>query len=434
MVSHRSEDMTQLAEKVQEDASRGVTSRFFSSMGVQDAHKWAEAYQDATSSATAFERATALNASVGLRQDIDPVAVGHLATREGWKDELFYQVSEHHLNMTELEEKAVRLAARTGVSYEEARTTQAVLMLAQGSHESRMALAERLAAHGFGGPGVKVDDAERYEGLVQEGPTAGAAAAEVQQHVHRLDDTSLSTLPREVAQKFASASDLQEQGETAVREFFSARKEGNLSHLDAAQKKLESVITQQRAQHYEDTFSETRGLLKAVHDFDYGGQIGDFDINLSALKEAGHAFASAQSQALAAGVGWKSAVWVGLSAAFRGYGKGFDQAVQARHDRAREVALQAGLPQKAAEFYADESVVWQQGMDVSIPRMLGRDQEYEHLKSEVKQLVGDKAFTMLERGAKAEPVAKSYYLEGAASIYKQRASSHSPEKPTPVTH
>jgi hypothetical protein len=51
--------------------------------------------------------------------------------------------------------------------------------------------------------------------------------------------------------------------------------------------------------------------------------------------------------------------------------------------------------------------------------MSGNDEHYEELKAQTRELLGEKAYTMLSRAATAEPVAKKHYLDGALSIYKQ---------------
>jgi hypothetical protein len=185
-------------------------------------------------------------------------------------------------------------------------------------------------------------------------------------------------------------------------------------------------VSAQRAEHYESTFDETRGFVKAVQDFDIAGQFGDVSINSNALKEASNAFTDAQNKALAAGSDARNALVAGLSASFRGYGKGFTEAVEARRDKAFDEAISLGFPIPAAQFYADQRVLWQEDITDAVPKMLGNDQEFERERMEARELLGDKALSMLSRAATAEPVAKHFYLDGALSIYQQRSKGDVP--------
>jgi hypothetical protein len=113
----------------------------------------------------------------------------------------------------------------------------------------------------------------------------------------------------------------------------------------------------------------------------------------------------------------------GLSASFRGYGAGFDEAVEARRERSYEEARALGFPEPAARFYSDQSVLLQERIDKAVPKMLGRDDEFEKLKAATREQLGEKGADMLVRAATAEPVAKKYYLDGALAIYRSRSNT-----------
>ncbi len=421
LVGTNTDELAQLAEKVEQDASNGVSSRFFSAMGVTDATQWSEAYRDSRSASESFERAASLAESAGLRQDLKIQAIGYQATRLGWDHDLLNLVARHRIDMTSVEENAGFWSRAGWMDHETARASAAALALAHGSHDVRMELAETLAAHGFGSPGVALGDPGGSTPVESRAPDRGFARDVLGPEVTRMDLDHGDVLRREVRTQLASEADLEARGSAAVQEFFVAKREGNSAKVDAAMSELDGIISAQRAHHYESTFEESRGLLKAWQDFDLAGQFGDFEINVNALREAGVAFNAARAATLEATGNPRAAAAAGLSASFRGYSKGFDEAVQAVHDRARQEARTMGLPDVAAHYYADQHTLWQERIDVSLARMFGRDQEFERRKADVKELLGQKGFQMLDRAATAEPVAKRFYLEGALSLYQRGA-------------
>lgn len=427
LVSTNSDEMAQLSEKVQQDASEGVTSRFFSAMRVEDATRWADAQRDSKSASEAFERADALSHSSALRQDIKIQAIGYQSSTQGWDDELLQLVSAHRLDMSNVEDNA-GFWSRTGVmDHETALASAAALALAEGPHAARMALADKLAEHHFGTPQMELHDPRRAESLEERDVAPedrlvypGRATSAVSDELSRLNPALRGSVRQDVNSRIESEADLDARGRAAAESFFAAKKEGNAEKVQSALAELDRVITAQRAAHFESTFEETRGFLKAVQDFDLAGQFGDFEINTKALREAGSAFQSAYGKALESSGDRNAALVAGLAASWRGYGKGFDEAVEARRERAYQEALALGFPAVAAEFYAGQNMLWQESIDDSISKMSGNDEHYEELKAQTRELVGEKAYTMLSRAATAEPVAKKHYLDGALSIYKQR--------------
>lgn len=428
MVGTNSDEMAQLSEKVQQDTNEGITSRFFTAMGIQDATKWADAQRDSKSASEAFERADALSRSSGLRQDIKIQAIGYQSSTQGWDEELLQLVSSHRLDMSQVEDNA-GFWSRTGMmDHDTARASAAALALAEGSHDSRMALAQVLSEHGFGVPQMELHDPMRGEALEDRAVASGEATGAVSGQVSRLSPGLRDAVRDDVAGAFMSEADLDARGRAAAESFFTAKKEGNAEKAQTALAELDRVITAQRAAHFESTFEETRGFLKAVQDFDLAGQM-DFGINLNALKEAGSAYQSAHDRALAVSGSPTAAAIAGLAASWRGYGKGFDEALEARREQAYEEASALGFPDAAAEFYAHQNMLWQERIDDAVSKMTGHDEHYEALKTETRELLGDKAYTMLNRAATAEPVARKHYLDGALSIYKQRRESAAVAQP-----
>lgn len=428
MVGTNSDEMAQLSEKVQQDTNEGITSRFFTAMGIQDATKWADAQRDSKSASESFERADALSRSSGLRQDIKIQAIGYQSSTQGWDEELLQLVSSHRLDMSQVEDNA-GFWSRTGMmDHDTARASAAALALAEGSHDSRMALAQVLSEHGFGVPQTELHDPLRGESLEDRAVASGEAISAVSSQVSRLSPGLRDSVRDDVSGAFMSEADLDARGRAAAESFFTAKKEGNAEKAQTALAELDRVITAQRAAHFESTFEETRGFLKAVQDFDLAGQM-DFGINLNALKEAGSAYQNAHDRALAVSGSPTAAAIAGLAASWRGYGKGFDDAVEARREQAYEEASALGFPDAAAEFYAHQNMLWQERIDDAVSKMTGHDEHYEALKTETRELLGDKAYTMLNRAATAEPVARKHYLDGALSIYKQRRESAAVPQP-----
>lgn len=429
LVSTNSDEMAQLSEKVQQDASEGSTSRFFTAMRIEDATKWADAQRDSRSASESFERADSLSRSNVLRQDIKLQAIGFQASSQGWDDELLKLVSAHRLDMEKVEDNAGFWSRHGEMDHETALASAAALALAEGPAATRMALAEQLAEHGFGTPAMKFGDPTRGESLLQRTPAAGGARSTVSKELNNLDAGSRASLREDVTQHLDSEGDLQTRGEAAAHSFFEAKREGNAEKVKSALSQLDQVITAQRAQHFESTFEQERGFLKAVQDFDLAGQIADFEVNGHALREASSAFFQAEERVLRAGASPEQAAAAGLAASWRGYNKGFDEAVEVKRQRAFEEARQFGLPEPAARFYADQNVLFQERLDVSVSRMLGNDEGYERNKEEVKELLGEKAYVMLNRAATAEPVAKKAYLDGAVAIYKNRRDTEATPPP-----
>lgn len=423
MVGTSSDEMAQLARKVQEDASEGTTSRFFAAMRVDDATKWADAQRDSQSASESYERATALSQSSVLRQDIKIQAIGYQSSSQGWDDELLRLVSAHHLDMSKVEDDAGFWSRSGAMDHDTALASAAALALAEGPHQSRLALADALAEHGFGTPPLELGDHNQSESLRSRSATWGGASDVVSRELNRLSSAGRAGVRADVENSIASASDLNVRGQQAAEDFFQAKKEGNAAKVESALSDLERVINAQRAEHFESTFEETRGFLKAIQDFDIAGQFGDAEINIHALREAGTAFFSAQREAIAAGSDSRGAVVAGLSASFRGYGAGFDEAVEARRERSYEEARALGFPESAARFYSDQSVLLQERIDKAVPKMLGRDDEFEKLKAATREQLGEKGADMLVRAATAEPVAKKYYLDGALAIYRSRSNT-----------
>jgi conjugal transfer mating pair stabilization protein TraG len=420
MVGANSDEMVQLSEKVQQDASEGLTSRFFTAMRMEDATKWSEAQRDSKSASEAFERADALSRASALRQDIKIQAIGYQSSTQGWDDELLRLVSTHRLDMSEVEDNAGYWSRQGLMDHDTARASAAALALAEGPHAARVALAETLAEHGFGTPRMELNDPLRGQAIEDRAITSGEATDAVWGELSRLSPAMRSSLRDDVGYRINSEADLDARGRAAAVSFFEAKKEGNAEKVQSALSEFDRVINAQRAAHFESTFEETRGFLRAVQDFDLAGQFGDFEINTNALKEAGSAFHSAYGKALEASGDPNVAVGAGIAASWRGYGKGFDEAVDARRERAYQEALALGFPSAAAQFYADQNMLWQEPIDDSISKMTGNDGQFEEVKAQTRELLGDKAYAMLSRAATAEPVAKKHYLDGALSIYRQR--------------
>lgn len=421
MVGTNSDEMAQLSSKVQQDASEGTSSRFFMAMRVEDATKWAEAQRDSQTASESYERATALSQSSGLRQDIKIQAIGHQSSSEGWDDDLLRLVASHRLDMSTVEDNAGFWSRSGAMDHDTALASAAALALGAGPREARLDLAETLAAHGFGTPELHIEEPTQNESLSDHSAMMGRAADAVSGKLTPLDADDRARIRFNVESNIASASDLNARGQAAAEKFFLAKKEGNVAKVESAMHDLERVINAQRAAHFESTFEETRGLLKAVQDFDMAGQFGDFEINAEAIESAGSAFQGAYRQAIEAGGSQAEAAVAGFSASLRGYGVGFDEAVDARRERAFEEARSLGFPESAARFYADSSVLWQERIDKATPRMLGDDEEFERLKAQAKETLGEKGLGMLTRAATAEPVSKKHYLDGALSIYRSRS-------------
>lgn len=419
-VGTNSDEMAQLSEKVQQDASEGVSSRFFTAMRVEDATKWAEAQRDSKSASDSFERADSMSRSSMLRQDVKIQAIGYQSSTQGWDGELLRLVSAHKLDMSEVEDNAGYWSRSGAMDHNTALASAAALALAEGPHAARVELAEALADHGFGTPHMELGDPMHGHEIGDRAVTHGSASHAVSSEVSRLNPSLRTSVRNDVYDKVASESELDTRGRAAAESFFAGKKEGNVAKVQSALSDLDRVINAQRAEHFESTFEETRGFLKAVQDFDLAGQFGEVEVNFHATREAASAFYSAHSKALASGSDPNGAMIAGLAASLRGYGKGFDEAVEARRERAYEEALSLGFPGAAAEFYANQNVLWQERIDVSVSRMIGHDERFEHVKGETKELLGEKAYSMLSRAATAEPVARKHYLDGALSIYKHR--------------
>jgi hypothetical protein len=425
MVGANSDEMAQLSSKVQQDASEGTSSRFFSAMRVEDATRWAEAQRDSQSATESFERVAALGQSTVLRQDVKIQAIGHQAVADGWDDTLLRLVAVHRLDMSSVEDDAGFWSRSGAMDHDTARASAAALALAEGPREARLDLAQALASHGFGSPALHLDEPTQNASLETTPPIRGATSAIVDEKVPRASTTPESVRSN-VEANLGAANDLDARGQAAVQSFFAAKKEGNARKVTSALNDLERVINVQRAAHFESTFEETRGFLKAVQDFDMVGQFGDFEVNAQGIQGAAEAFGDAYRRAAATGSGQASAIVAGLSASLRGYSTGFDEGVEARRERAFEEASALGLPESASRYYADQSLVWQERIDKAIPRVLGQDPTFEGLKSDAKEQLGQQGLDMLTRAATAEPVAKKSYLEGALSIYRSRNPSAEP--------
>lgn len=422
LVGTNSDEMAQLSEKIQQDASEGVTSRFFQAMRVEDATRWAEAQRDSRSAAESFERADALSQSARLTQDIKLQAIGYQSSSQGWDADLLKLVSAHHLDMSQVEERAGFWSRTGAMDHDTALASAAALALADGPSSARLALAETLSQHGFGSPTLALDNERANEELMERSPAPESATRAVQTRVHAFPSSEGAAVRGDVMQQL-SEPDLRTRGETAARNFFAAKRDGNAQKAQDALEQLDRVIEAQQAQHFESTFESERGFLKAFQDFDFAGTFGAVDVNVAALGEASRAAELAQAQVATAGAGYEASVVAGVAAGMRGYSKGFDEAVEHRRDRAFDEARSMGLPDAAATVYAEQSVFWHQSMDISVPRMLGKDEAFERVKAQAKEELGEKGYSMVSRAATAEPVAKKYYLDGAVSIYRHRQNA-----------
>jgi hypothetical protein len=356
-----------------------------------------------------------------LRQDIKIQAIGHQSSAQGWDDELLRLVAAHSLDMSKVEDNAGFWSRSGAMDHDTALASAAALALAGGHRHARLDLAEALANHGFGTPALSIEDPASNESLRSHEIARGAIIDAVSNEIGKHTTGDRKSIREGVESSLSSATDLIARGEAAVDSFFLAKKEGNSLKAASALDDLERVIISQRAAHFDSTFEETRGVLKAAQDFDMAGQFGDFEVNAQALKGAGSAFNQAYREALVAGSGSTGALVAGLSATLRGYSNGFDDGVETRRERAFAEVTALGFPEAAARYYADESLLWQESIDKAVPRMLGQDETFERLKVEATEQLGERGLEMLARAATAEPIAKKQYLDGALSIYRLRS-------------
>lgn len=422
MVGANSDEMAQLSERVQQDESEGSSSRFFEAMRVDDSAQWAKSQRAARSASESFERASSMARNSTLRQDLKIQAIGHQADAEGWDSELLKLVSEYRLDMSRVEDLAGFWSRAGYMDHDAALPAAAALVLAGGGHQSRMALAHELDRHGFGSEAVQ-ESPERNSELAVNTPRSTEITESVEKELGRARPVQRDDVVRGVDEQISSSEDLWSRGQAAAEQFFEAKRSENGAKASVALKKLEEVVTEQRASHFESTLGEAESLLGAIQNFDFRGQFGNFSINAQALTEAGRTFSEVRQRILATGGSVQSANIAAVTASLRAYGTGFEEAVEGLKGTEYRSAIDMGFPEAAAKLYATESVVWQQSLEKLFPSLLGRDLEFERLKEETRGVMGDEATNALLRAATAEPVSKRYDLEGALAIYKSRSQS-----------
>lgn len=417
MASSESGFRTQLGTAIAQTAEQGEVSSYARALGVADSQEFRETQQDVATSTRSYNELSALRTSVGVNQSVSVAAFGARASDEASLSELTGLAAKHGVNMNEVAEDA-GIWTSEGLMHNPKAAFAASIgrHLTDGDASSRTDLANFMADR-FGG--VRPDLDQPYDDVGGSPNTFGQTRDRVENTVTGVPFTG-SSLSGNVNSQLSEFGTGREEARGAVQRFFEANQAGNAERREEALREIDEIVNRNRADFAEATFKEDRGLLETVGDYDVSEGIGTATGQLRrSLGYAAGAYHEAYREAKEDGHSELSSQLAGLGAVGTGWKEGFDEVVKQKYDGFYDDAISEGLPEVAAQYYADNAIWMDQGVDQAVVRFVGWDEVYNERKARVEELMGEPGRVMLERAASTEGRKGQNQLENAAAIYKR---------------
>ena len=418
LASSESGFKTDLAAAISSDVQNGQTSSFSRALGVSDSEEFRQARQDVSTSTRSFNELSALRTSIGINQSVPITAFGQRSSDDASLRALTGLAYKHGVNMEEVNND-VGVWTQAGFIHDREQAYAASIgsHLTHGDADARVDLARFMSERGFGNASPELD--QPSNGLEGVRPVYGEATAAVSSEVSRVPLSAAeatSGIDRNISPFGSDTPRAQE----AVSKFFEANQEGNAARREEALREIDEIVTRNRADFAEATFKDDRGILEVIGDTDITGglKLGTEQMGTS-IGYAAAAYGAARQEALDAGHSAISAQLAGVAAAGSGWNQGFEAIVQREYDSYYDAAIEAGLPDIAAQYYADQGIKYTQSVDQYFSRIFGLDAAYEAREQEVSGLIGERGVEMLDRAARTEGEKGVQLMEGAAAIYRR---------------
>jgi hypothetical protein len=409
---------TDLAEAISHDVQNGQASAYSRALGVSDSEEFRQARQDVNTSTRSFNELSALRTSIGINQSVPITAFGKSSSDDASLRELTGLAHKHGVNMEEVNND-VGVWTQAGFIYdrEQAYAASVGSHLTHGDADARVDLARFMSERGFGNASPELDQPDN--GLDGVRPVYGEVTSAVSSEVSEVPFTAAGATSR-IDSNISPFGSNTTQAQEAVNKFFEANKAGNMARREEALREIDEIVNNNRANHAEATFKDDRGILEAIGDTDITGglRLGTEQLGTS-IGYAAAAYGAARQEALDAGHSEFSAQLAGLGAAGKGWTEGFNEIVTREYDGYYNAAIEAGLPDVAAQYYADQGIKYTQSIDQYFSRMFGLDAAYEAREQEVTSILGERSVEMLDRAARTEGDKGLVILEGAGAIYQR---------------
>jgi type IV secretory system conjugative DNA transfer VirD4/TraG family protein len=416
LASSESGFRTELANAIQQTAVEGEVSQYARALGVSDSTQFRETQQDVASTTRSYNELSALRTSVGVNQSVPITAFGNASRDDESLRQLTGLAAKHGVNMGEVDSD-VGVWTSSGLMHDRNAAYAASIgtHLTEGDAAARADLG-RFMSERFGNvtpdledplytpgaPNVYGDATDRVDSNVVGAPFGGSAfGASV--------DGNLS--------EFGSGN---AEARGAVQRFFEANQAGNAERREEALRDLDEIINRNRADFAEATFQSDRGVLEVIGDYDVTGGLGRATSQFgTSIGYAAAAYQVARNEALENGHNEFTAQIAGLGALGGGWNEGFQKVVEEKYDRFYDQATEAGLPDVAAQYYADNAIWMDQAVDQAFSRYVGWDDEFNARRAEVEGMLGPQGREMLERAANTEGEKGQRILGDAVSIYRR---------------
>ena len=415
MVRADSGQRLELANAISQTANDGEISQFARALGVQDSEEFRAIQQDVASSTRNYNELAASSSSFSTVHSIPIDHFGKIAGDEASRTELARLAAEHGVNMRNVDETA-GILSREGYIHDR----KAAWAAAVGTELSQGDAAARRDLTGFvdeRNPTLDMSfaDVSPLQTNLQHGDARDLAEDRV--GGVPFDASNFSQSVDDNLSPFGSEA---EAGRAAVQNFFDANQSDNAEAREAALREIDEIVNRNRADHAESSFKPDRGLLETISDYDVSGGVSTATSQFgTSLGYAAGAFQVAYSDAKEAGHSEFSAQLSGLGAIGRGWNEGFNEVVTQKYDSFYDRAIDAGLPDVAAQYYADNAIWMDQAVDQAFSRYVGWDEEFNSRRDEVGELLGEKGRDILERAAQTEGQKGENMLEDVAAIYRR---------------
>lgn len=415
MVSAESGQRLELANAIEQTAREGEISQFARAMGVQDSEEFRAVQQDVATTSRSYNELAALSTSIGAGQAIPITHFGRMSDDEASRTELARLAAEHGVNMRNVEESA-GIWSESGYFHDSGAAWAAAVGM-QLSHGDAAARRDLMSFVGDRMPtiGAEPNDVSPLESNSQFGDTretVGNRVAGVP-----FDGAAFGQSVDNNLSPFGSQN---EEGYAAVQRFFDANQSDNAEAREAALREIDEIVNRNRADFAESSFNPDRGLLETISDYDVSGGLGTATSQFgTSMGYAAGAYREAYRDAKEAGHSEFSAQLSGLGAVGQGWNEGFQEVVTQKYDSFYDRAIDAGLPDVAAQYYADNAIWMDQAVDQAFSRYVGWDEEFNSRREDVEDLLGERGRDILERAAQTEGQKGENMLEGAAAIYRR---------------
>lgn len=417
MGSSESAFRAELSEAISASSEEGEISAYARALGVSDSEEFRLAQQDVHTATRTINELSALRTSVGVNQSVPITAFGQQSSDEASLRELTGLAATHGVNMEEVA-RDVGVWTRSGLMHDRHQAYAASIgtHLTDGDAAARMDLA-RFMSERFGN--TTSDLSFPVQSLESYTPLRGESRRTAEEAVSGVDHSAAS-FGAQVESRLSGIGADTAEARSAVVDFFDASAAGNYERQEAALREIDQILNRNRADFAEASFKDDRGLLEVIGDVDISGGVATgVDQWVSSVGYAAAAYGKARREALDGGHSEWSSQLAGLGAVGKGWSDGFQSVVTEKYDRYYEAAANAGLPDVAAQYYADNAIKYDQGIDQFFSRAFGLDEAYAARENEVAGLLGDRGKEILERASRTEGEKGTILMEGAAAIYKR---------------